>query len=644
MRVDKRVCLALAGALSVACGGSTSPPRETISREPTNAAATNTAPVNTSPKTVVRDIHSYARPDQARVTHVALELTADFAAKTMSGRAALDFEVAPGATELVLDTQDLAVRSVTAADGRALPFKLGDADKVLGRALTIDLPPGTDRVVVDYATSPAAAALQWLAPSQTAGKTHPYLFSQGQAILTRTWIPTQDSPGIRQTYEARITAPQPLKVVMGAEQLTPDGVPASGGRRFDFRMREPIPPYLFAIAIGDLALRPLGARTGVFSEPAVVERAASEFVDLEKMVTTAEALYGPYRWGRYDLLVLPPSFPFGGMENPRLTFATPTILAGDRSLTSLVAHELAHSWSGNLVTNATWIDFWLNEGFTVFIERRIMEALYGEERAAMLELLGWRELEDEVKRLGPASPDTKLHLDLAGRNPDDGVAQVAYEKGAAFLRVIEEAVGRSRFDAYLRSWFDRHAFSSVTTSQFLADLRSNLLKGDRELERRIQIDRWVFEPGIPDNAVRPESKAFAAVEKDVGRFASGTPARDLDTRGWVTQQWQHFLQTLPPNLSRSQLEDLDRTFGFTKTGNSEVLFAWLRLTVRHRYDPALPALERFLLSQGRRKFLKPLYEDMMAAEWSKDMARRIYQRARPLYHAVATSTLDAIVK
>jgi hypothetical protein len=343
------------------------------------------------------------------------------------------------------------------------------------------------------------------------------------------------------------------------------------------------------------------------------------------------------------VLVLPPSFPFGGMENPRLTFATPTILAGDRSLTSLVAHELAHSWSGNLVTNASWSDFWINEGFTVFFELRIMESLYGPERAAMLEVLGRRELADEIARLGATSPDTHLHLNLAGRNPDDGVNAIAYEKGAAFLRMIEAEVGRPRFDAYVRRWFDGHAFRSVTTGELLADLREHLLAGDTALESRLRIDEWVYRPGLPANATTPVSTALARVDDEAARFTGGAPAADLDTDGWVTQQWQYFLAALRRDWPHARLADLDRRFGFSEVGNSEVRFAWLRVAIASRYDPALPSLERFLTAQGRRKFLKPLYEDLMATPWGQPAARRIYAEARSTYHAVAVATLDAIV-
>jgi leukotriene-A4 hydrolase len=439
--------------------------------------------------------------------------------------------------------------------------------------------------------------------------------------------------------------PRELRAVMSAEQLTPGGTEVPGGRAFEFRMTHPIPPYLIALGVGDIAFRELGPRTGVYAEPSVVEDAASELIDLESMVTAAGQLLGPYRWERYDALVLPPSFPFGGMENPRLTFATPTILAGDRSLVSLMAHELAHSWSGNLVTNATWSDFWLNEGLTTYVENRIMEALFGPERAAMLAVLERRELHDEIARLGgPASADTVLHVNLKGRNPDDGMTQVPYAKGAALFRLLEQAAGRERFDAYLRSYFERFAFQSMTTGMFFDDVKTHLLGSDEAAVEKLRLDEWLYKPGLPDNAPVPRSAALGDVEQQAKAFASGAPARSLKVRGWVTQQWQHFLGALPARIDAARLRDLDRTFGLSKQRNSELLFAWLRIAIRNRYEPAFPALERFLTSQGRRKFLRPLYEDLMATGWGKAEATRIYARARPLYHSVSTSTLDPIVR
>jgi aminopeptidase N len=590
------------------------------------------------------DIHSFARPAEARVTHVALDLATDFAERRLEGTATLTVARAANAERIVLDTKSLTILGVTDASGRALRYAQGQSDAILGTPLTVDLPPAGDRIVIRYRTSPDAGALQWLSSAQTAGKRHPYLFSQGQAILTRSWIPTQDSPGIRQTYSARITVPAELRAVMSAEQRTAAPGAQGATRTFEFALTQPVPPYLIALAVGDIDFRPIGARTGVYAEPSVVDSAAREFADVERMVEAAESLYGPYRWGRYDILVLPPSFPFGGMENPRLTFATPTILAGDRSLVSLIAHELAHSWSGNLVTNATWSDFWLNEGFTTYFENRIMEALYGRDIAAMLQLLDLETLRAEIAAAGADTAETVLHLDLTGRDPDAGMTQIAYDKGAAFLRMLEHAVGRERWDAYLRGYFDRHAFQPMTTERFLADLRAKLLAGDPALERTLQIDRWVYGAGLPGNAPAPVSDRFAKVAAQARAFVAGTPADSLATRGWITQEWQHFLGSLPDTMSSARMSALDRAFGFTTTGNSEVLFAWLRKAIASRYEPAMPALERFLTTQGRRKFLRPLYEDLMKAEWGRPMARRIYAEARPLYHPVSANSIDEIVK
>jgi aminopeptidase N len=611
------------------------------------AATPTQSPVPAILKTPeAKDIHSYAQPLVARVTHVDLDLTADFAGQNMTGTAALDIAAAPDAKEVVLDSKGLVIKGVTDAKGAALPWTLGKADPILGAPLTVIL-NGARRIVVTYDSAPGGAALQWLTPAQTAGKQKPYLFSQGQAILNRTWIPTQDSPGVRQTWTADIVVPDGLTAVMSAEMLSPpEGEPVAGGSLYRFRMDKPVASYLIAIAVGDLAFKPLGQRTGVYTEPSVLDKTANELVDVEKMVEAAESLYGPYAWGRYDLLVLPPSFPFGGMENPRLTFATPTIIAGDRSLVSLVAHELAHSWSGNLVNNATWSDFWLNEGFTVYFENRIMEKLYGPERAHMLADLGWSDLQGTIKSVGgPASPDTRLHLDLTGRDPDAGMTDIAYEKGATFLRTIEKAVGRERWDAYLKAYFARHAFQSQTTAGFVADLRENLIKGDPKLEAAIGIDKWVYEAGLPDNAVHVTSAAFPAVDALAAAFAQGGPAPLDRWTAWSTPERTRFVASLPRQLSAERLATLDKAFGLSSQGNSEIRFVWLSLAIGNRYDPAIPSLEAFLTEQGRRKFVAPLFARLMAqGDWGQPIAKRIYAQTRPLYHAVTRQTVDGIVR
>jgi leukotriene A-4 hydrolase/aminopeptidase len=595
--------------------------------------------------TPVEDAHSYSNPHQVRVRHVGLDWQVDFSRKVLAGAATLDIErvSADQSVPLVLDTRALNVSLVEAStDGvrfAATGFAVGQSDAILGAPLTVQLPPGARRVRVHYETSPGASGLQWLEPVQTAGGRHPFMFTQSQAIHARSWIPLQDTPQVRITYDARVRTPRELLAVMSAEN---DPRAARDGD-YSFRMTRAIPSYLIALAVGDLRFRAMGRRTGVYAEPSVVAKAAWEFADTERMVEATERIYGPYRWGRYDILVLPPSFPFGGMENPRLTFATPTVLAGDRSLVSLVAHELAHSWSGNLVTNATWRDFWLNEGFTTYIERRIVEAVYGRERAEMEAALGRRGMEEEMKTL--AGRDQILHVDLRGRDPDEGFTGVPYEKGALFLRHLEETFGRARFDPFLRAYFDHFSFRSITTGQFLAYLKANLLDRYPREAARVNVEEWVERAGLPAAAPRASAQAFTRIEAQARRWVEGkVPAMALNTARWSTQEWLHFLKSLPEDLSAERMAELDRTFRLTRTGNSEIAFQWLMMVIRARYEAAYPRLEEFLTTVGRRKFIRPLYQELAKTPEGRERARAIYRRARPTYHPIAATSIDEILK
>ncbi len=587
------------------------------------------------------DPHSFARPHEVAVDHLSLDLDVDFAAKRLVGRASLTLEHRAAAASLLLDTRDLEIRAVTLDDAPTeVAFTLDEAVPYLGSRLEIPITATTRVVHIDYSTSPQAAAVQWLAPAQTSGGTHPFLFTQSQAILARTWVPCQDTPAVRMTYDATVRVPSELMAVMSADG-NPTERNAEGVYRFD--MPQPIPSYLLALAVGDLAFAEIGPRTGVYAEGPMLEASANEFADTENMLTEVEALFGPYRWGRYDLLVLPPSFPFGGMENPRLTFATPTIIAGDRSLVALVAHELAHSWSGNLVTNATWNDFWLNEGFTVYLERRIMEAIRGRDYADMLAVLGRQDLEATVADLGSTDADTHLFLDLDGRDPDDGMTDIAYEKGYFFLRSIEEAVGRERFDAFLRNWFDDNAFSSTTTERFLAYLDEALLADDPALAEKVTTASWVYGPGLPDHGTSIEAEAFVRVDDALGTFLDGGPPSELATDGWSTHEWLHFLRGLPDDLGTDRMAALDKAYSLTASGNSEILHAWLHHVIASNYEPGYDRLQTFLEGVGRRKFLKPLYERLASTEEGKAKAREIYARARPGYHTVSSATIDEIL-
>ncbi len=590
------------------------------------------------PSSSSRDPHSFARPDEVSIRHLNLDLTVDFELRRLHGRASLEFDRQGDANQLHLDSRGLEITAIELDDGSAAKFELGSEQPWLGQELIIELKAATTSVHIDYASSPGAEALLWMQPEQTAGGRHPFLFSQSQAILARTWVPCQDSPAVRMTYDATLRVPAGLLALMSAENPTEksaDGV-------YNFQMRQPVPSYLLALAVGDLEFRSMGARTGVYAEAELIDAAAWEFAETEAMMEAVEPLYGPYRWQRYDLLVLPTSFPFGGMENPRLTFLTPTVIAGDRSLVSLVAHELAHSWSGNLVTNANWNDFWLNEGFTVYLERRIMEELEGREYSEMLALLGQQDLEQTFAELGAGSPDSHLRLDLAGRNADDGMTDVAYEKGYFLLRTLEEAVGRSRFDAFLRDYFAANAFHSLTTDGFVEQLNDQLLR-DPQLAAQLDLAAWIDGPGLPPSASLPTSERFAAVDTQLVAWSAGTLADQLLTAGWTTHEWLHFLRSLPQQAHQRAAE-LDQAFGFTASGNSEILCAWLLHTIDQGYEPAYPALEHFLTSIGRRKFLQPLYESLAKSESGMERARQIYQLARPSYHSVSTGTIDEILE
>lgn len=581
------------------------------------------------------DPHSYAQPGQARVKHVALDLAVSFEERTLAGTAVLAVE---GASALILDTRDLAIQSAeTSTDGSAFtpaPWQLGARDKILGAPLTVQLPEGAQVVRIRYKTSPQASGLQWLAPEQTAGKRRPFLFSQSQSIHARSWIPLQDSPGVRVTYSARIRVPEGLRALMSAEQL------GGAGGVFEFAMDRPVPSYLIALAVGEIDFAAVGPRTGVYAEPAVLAKAAAEFEDMEKLVAAAEALYGPYRWGRYDLLILPPSFPYGGMENPCLTFATPTVIAGDKSMVSLVSHELAHSWSGNLVTNATWSDFWLNEGFTTYIENRLQEAVYGRELALMEQALARRSLDRELNEL--PERDQILHIDLKGRDPDEGVTGIPYNKGSLLLRKMEEVFGRETFDAYLKRYFDHFAFQSITTETMLDYLKRELLNAHPDSAARLALQEWIYEPGLPASAPRASSERLRRVAEQAAAFKAGGSARAIDAQGWSTQEWLEFLQEIaPPEADR--MAELDARFSLTRSGNSEIASLWLRMAIATGYEPAYPRLEAFLLEVGRQKLIRPLYAELMKTPEGQQRARAIYAKARPGYHPIAQTAMDRIV-
>ena len=588
------------------------------------------------------DPHSFSNPHQIRIKHVDLELAVSFDKRTIHGVAVLFLEhPGPEHSELVLDSLDLNIIKVECShdgsDYQTANFSLGERHPIFGSPLKIELRGNATRVRIEYLTSPDARGLQWLEPDQTSAKTDPFLLTQSQAINARSWVPLQDSPAVRMTYRATINCPGRLMAVMGAGNNP--STPQNG--RYDFEMPQPIPSYLFAFAVGNLAFKSLGPRSGVYAEQPLIEMAGAEFSDLELMMETTERLYGPYRWNRYDILVLPSGFPLGGMENPRLTFATPTIIAGDKSLVSLVTHELAHSWAGNLVTNATWNDFWLNEGFSVYVERRVVEEIYGPRRAEMETMLGRQDLEEELARL-PAE-DQILAADLEGRDPDDCVTKVPYEKGALFLRQLEEVFGRSTFDSFLRRYFDDFAFKSITTAEFVSYLSEHLFANDKR-SAAIPVREWLFEPGLPASAPRPSSKALTDVRSMASQWLhEHKSARWLKTSNWTAQEWLQFLRCMPPDLTAERLRELDEEFSLTASGNSEIASQWLLAAIRADYKPAVERLDRFLIQIGREKLIEPLYKELVKSPAGRKHAGNIYRQARGGYHPLVARRIDRLL-
>jgi len=610
------------------------------SKEPESAPVAAT-PKPAIEKVVDRDEHSYAEPQKVAIADLALDIAVDFDAKTIGGTATytLDWKD-KAATQLVLDTRDLTITKVEGEADNAwapLQYALAAKDPVLGSKLTIETPTRNAKVRVAYTSSPEASGLQWLTPEMTEGKQLPFMFSQSQQIHARSWVPLQDTPQVRYTYSAHVTSRPDVMVLMSADN---DPAAVRDGD-YTFTMPQKIPSYLMAIAAGDLVFKPISARSGVWAEPAMVDKATKEFEDTEKMIATTEQLYGPYRWDRYDMLVLPPSFPYGGMENPRLSFITPTVIVGDKTLVSLIAHELAHSWSGNLVTFSSAKHGWLNEGFTSYVENRIVESLYGKEQASMEYAIARNGLKKEIGTMPEATqalavkPGTKL-------DADDALSAVSYDKGAWFLQMLEERFGRQEFDAFLRGYFDHFAFQSITTEQFLDYAKKNLFDKHPNLVSDAEIQEWIYAPGIPARAPQVQSRGFSST--DTARIAwqgSGQLPNPQVTGTWITQQWVHFIEGMGDKLTVEQLKQLDDAYHFTGTANGEIAMRWYPLTIRSGYVDARPEIARFIERVGRRKLIMPIYEELAKTPDGLAFARESFARARPGYHPITTGSVEA---
>lgn len=584
--------------------------------------------------------HTFSKIDEVKTVHLSLDLEVDFDKQILSGKATHQLKN-KGFNQVVFDVSGLEVEKVTKGRNEELArFSITPEHDFYGAALTVEIDDTTDVVTIYYATTNKSFALDWLPAELTHSKKHPFLYTQGQAILTRTWIPIQDTPENRITYDAKLTVPKELLVLMSAsnpKNRNEEGV-------YYFEMNQPIPAYLIALVVGELEYRALDEQTGVYAEPAMVEKARYEFVDIPKMMYAAQALYGEYLWDQFDVIVLPNSFPFGGMENPRLTFATPTLIAGDRSLVSVIAHELAHSWSGNLVTNATWEDIWLNEGFTVYFENRIMEKLYGEEIADMLLLIEVQELLETIEKMKKQghAEDTHLKLDLTCRNPDEGLSDIAYVKGALLLKTLEKEFGRKRMDKFLTNYFADNSFKTLTTEDFIAYYKEHV---EARYGFEFNLEEWIYGPGLPENAVKIRSKRFDDIQK-IAKILMDDKVLDeaIKRSDFLTQEWLAFIRALDKNRMTPELmTQVDNQLGFATSGNAEIMTEWFLLAIDVGYEDIKPQLKDFLIQVGRRKFLAPLYRKLTKDEKNKEWAKEVYAIARPNYHAVSFKKIDTIL-
>jgi leukotriene-A4 hydrolase len=595
---------------------------------------------NSEKTTFVKDEHSFSKPNLAVAKHLDLDIKVDFDSQSISGKASWQIDNVSKGNEIIFDENTLNITKVTLGDDeKETKFELGEEVKFHGKPLRITIEPNTTKVNIYYNTTKDAIALQWLTPQQTADKKKPFLFSQGESIWSRTWIPCQDSPGIRFTYSAKVTVPEDLMAVMSAvnpQQKNDTGV-------YTFKQDKAIPSYLMAIAVGDIKFKAIDDRTGVYAEPSLLEKSAWEFAELGKMVNAAEKLYGPYRWGRYDVLVLPPSFPYGGMENPNLTFLTPGVIAGDRSLTSLLAHELGHSWSGNLVTNATWDDIWLNEGFTTYVEHRIGEAIFGEKEAKMQAVLSRKVLDDNIAEFGATNPDTQLKVNTTGKNPDDAINEIPYVKGYDFLKVIEQAVGRAKFDVFIKNYFDAHAFQSITTEDFVSYLNENLIKNDKTLAEKIKAEEWIYKPGVPSNITTVISEDFNVIDS-IQKNWRKTGVKGLSQKIKSTNEKQHFIDYLPEDITIKEMVEIDAEFNFTKGGNFVIKRQWFVPAIRHHYTVAYPAIEQFMIATSRTGSLQTLYKEMVKTPEGKAWAKQIFDKAKSGYHLTTVQDIEGLLK
>ncbi|KAK3906440.1 peptidase family M1-domain-containing protein [Staphylotrichum tortipilum] len=599
----------------------------------------------------VRDPNTQSNYDAWRTRHTMADFAVDFAAKCLRGSVVIELESQTdrASTEIILDSSFVDVADITL---NAAPSKWEVKDRTgpSGSPVHIAVPDGAGKgevvkLGIQLATTDKCTALQWLSPAQTSNKKAPFMFSQCQAIHARSIFPCQDTPDVKSTYDFVIRSPH---VVVASGVPLPEATEAAGDDKiYKFRQNVPIPSYLFALASGDIASAPIGRCSSVCTGPNELKASQWELEDdMDKFLDAAEKIVFPYRWGEYNVLVLPPSFPYGGMENPIFTFATPTIISGDRQNIDVIAHELAHSWSGNLVTNGSWEHFWLNEGWTVYLERRILASIHNNNAYFDFSaIIGWKHLEMSVEEFGADHEYTKLCINHKGIDPDDAFSSVPYEKGFHFIYSLDRLVGRENFDKFIPHYFAKWANKSLDSYEFKQTFLDFFSTPEyASLQGKLAEIDWegrFYTPGLP-----PKPEFDTSLVDVCFQLAGKWKQKDFspsssDTSSWTGNQVLVFLnlvQNFEEPLTVEQSQSMGKVYGLADSKNVELKAAYYQIAMRAKDTSAYPGIVELLGEVGRMKFVRTLFRSLTKVD--RDLAVKTFEKNRDFYHPICRALVE----
>ncbi|RKF54402.1 Leukotriene A-4 hydrolase-like protein [Erysiphe neolycopersici] len=602
----------------------------------------------------IRDPNTFSNYNQWETKHTDVNLTIDFEEHRLTGTVSLSIEslTESESEEVILDTSYLDIKSINIEGSKSTEWYVKDRTEPFGSPLFIKIPGGASRgskisVDISLSTTEKCTAIQWLTPSQTSNKKFPYMFSQCQAIHNRSIFPCQDTPDVKSTYKFRIRSPLPVVasgLFTGASNFRQKQDKKPGSLLYSFDQLIPIPSYLFAIASGDIATASIGPRSFVSTGPEELSSAKWELEkDTENFIEIAENIIFSYPWTQYNVLVLPPSFPYGGMENPIFTFATPTIISGDRGNVDVIAHELSHSWSGNLVSNASWEHFWLNEGWTTYLERRIIAAVHGEPHRDFSAIIGWKALEDSIALFGSDHEFTKLVVDLKGRDPDDAFSSIPYEKGFHLLYYLEKLLGKSTFDQFIPYYFKEWSYKSLDSYDFKSTLL-DFFKSNSEAQSKLESVDWItwfHKPGLPPKPQFDTSLADKCYSL-ANQWQSEKYTPDIsDILGWSANQVVVFLeqvQLFSKPLSVSQSRTMGQVYSLIESQNVEITSRYFAIGLSARDPSVYQATADLLGNVGRMKFVRPLYRKLVQV--NHQLALETFEKNKDFYHPICRAQVQ----